>query len=246
MAPELAASARTFVVIPALNEAASVGRVVADARAALPGATVVVVDDGSTDATVGRARAAGAEVLRLPYNCGIGVAVQTGLRFAVERGADLVVRLDGDGQHEAGEIVKLVAALAAGADCTIGSRFLDDHVAGYRSSFLRRLGIRWFAVVLRLAGAGGVTDPTSGFFAANGRAAAFLADSYASDYPEVDAVVRLARSGFRVTEVAVVMRERGGGISSIGGLSTVAYMVRVTAAIAVCWIHTLWPGRPAT
>jgi len=217
-------SARTVVVIPAFNEAGTVERVVATARAALPGATVVVVDDGSRDATAERARAAGAEVLRLPFNCGIGVAVQTGLRFAIGRGAEQVVRLDGDGQHDAAEIAKLIAALERGADCAIGSRFLDVAGAGYRSSFLRRVGIRWFAAVLRLVGAAGVTDPTSGFFAARGRAAAFLAETYASDYPEVDAVVRLARRGFRIVEVPVVMHERGGGISSIGGLATVGYI----------------------
>jgi glycosyltransferase involved in cell wall biosynthesis len=232
---------RTVVVIPAFNEAGSVERVVAAARAALPGATVVVVDDGSADATAERARAAGAEVLRLPFNCGIGVAVQTGLRFAAARGAERVVRLDGDGQHDAGEVAKLIAALDAGADCAIGSRFLAVAHGGYRSSFLRRVGIRWFAAVLRLVGAGGVTDPTSGFFAAQGRAVAFLADCYASDYPEVDAVVRLARRGFRVVEVPVVMHERGAGISSIGGLATVGYMVRVTAAIAVRWLDTVRP-----
>jgi len=102
-----------------------------------------------------------------------------------------------------------------------------------------RVGIRWFAAVLRLIGAGGVTDPTSGFLAARGRAAAFLADSYASDYLQVDAVVRLARRGFRIVEVPVVMHERGGGISSIGGLAPVGYMMRVTTAIAVRWLDTV-------
>jgi glycosyltransferase involved in cell wall biosynthesis len=228
----------TLIVIPALNEAASIGEVVAAAQRALPHAIVVVVDDGSTDDTAALASAAGAEVLRLPFNCGIGTAVQAGLRFAVARRAALVVRLDADGQHDAGDVAALVSAIEGGADYAIGSRFCGARRAGYRSSFTRRLGIRWFAAVLRLVGARAITDPTSGFFAANDRAAAFLATHYASDYPEVDAVVRLARSGFRLVEVPVAMHERAGGISSIGGTAAMVYMVKVTVSIVVGWLDT--------
>ena len=165
-------AAPTVVVIPALNEAATISAVVSGARAAAPGAMVVVVDDGSTDRTAELAAAAGAEVLRLPFTCGIGTAVQAGLRFAVARGADRVVRLDGDGQHDPADAARLLAAVAGGADYAIGSRFCDRAASSWRPSLFRRLGIRWFAAALRLAGARGVTDPTSGFFAANARAAA--------------------------------------------------------------------------
>ena len=235
----------TVVVIPALNEAATVTDVVAGARAAAPGARVVVVDDGSVDRTAELAAAAGAEVLRLPFNCGIGTAVQAGLRFAVVRGADRIVRLDGDGQHEAADAVRLLAAVESGADYATGSRFRARTAASWRPPFLRRLGSRWFAAALRLAGVRGVTDPTSGFFAANARAVRFLAEHYASDYPEVDAVVRLTRRGFRLVEVPVAMRERGGGVSSIGPLGAVAYMVKVTVAILLGWFDTpaLPPGK---
>ncbi len=221
----------TVVVIPALNEAATITAVVSGARLAAPGAMVVVVDDGSTDRTAELAAAAGAEVLRLPFNCGIGSAVQLGLRFAVAHGAARVVRLDGDGQHDPADAARLLAAVADGADYALGSRFRGGTPASWRPSLVRRLGIRWFAAALRLAGARGVTDPTSGFFAANARAARFLAEHYASDYPEVDAVVRLARRGFRLVEVPVAMRARGGGVSSIGPLGAVTYMVKVTVAI---------------
>jgi len=233
----------TLVVIPALNEAASIGGVVAAARAALPQAVVLVVDDGSTDATDEVASEAGAEILRLPFNCGIGAAVQAGLRFAVARRARLVVRLDGDGQHDAGDLAALVSAIEQGADYAIGSRFCDTDHPGHRSSFTRRLGIRWFAALLRLVGARAVTDPTSGFFAANARAAAFLAAHYASDYPEVDAIVRLARSGFRLVEVPAVMHARVGGMSSIGRMAALVYMVKVTVSIIVGWLDTAG-GRP--
>jgi glycosyltransferase involved in cell wall biosynthesis len=232
----------TIVVVPALNEAGSIGAVVREARAALPGATVVVIDDGSTDDTAARARAGGAQVLSLPFNCGIGAAVQAGLRFAVAAGAEHVVRLDGDGQHRADDARRLLVAVREGADFALGSRFGGTVPAGYRSSFVRRLGIRWFAAALRLAGVHGVTDPTSGFFAANRGAAAFLAAHYASDYPEVDAVVRLARRGFRLREVPVAMRDRAAGSSSIGSLAAVAYMVKVTVAILIVWLDT--PARP--
>jgi len=221
----------TVFVIPALNEAATIAAVVSGARAAAPGAMVVVVDDGSTDRTAERAAGAGAEVLRLPFNCGIGTAVQLGLRFAVAQGAERVVRLDGDGQHDPADAARLLAALADGADYALGSRFRGGAPASWRTSLVRRLGIRWFAAALRLAGARGISDPTSGFFAANLRAARFLAEHYASDYPEVDAVVRLARRGFRLVEVPVAMRARGGGVSSIGPLGAVTYMVKVTVAL---------------
>src|SRR5438128_3328851 len=206
---------------------------------------VVVVDDGSTDRTAELAAAAGAEVLRLPFTCGIGTAVQAGLRFAVALGAERVVRLDGDGQHDPVDAARLLAAVGEGADYAVGSRFRDGAAASWRPALVRRLGIRWFAAALRLAGARGVTDPTSGFFAANARAARFLAEHYASDYPEVDAVVRLARRGLRLLEVPVAMRERGGGVSSIGALGAVAYMVKVTVAILLGWFDTP-PSRRAS
>lgn len=228
-----------MVVIPAFHEATAIGNVVGAVRAALPGASVVVIDDGSGDTTGDVARAAGADVLPLPFNCGIGVAVQTGLQHAVACGATRVLRLDGDGQHDPREAAKLLSALDAGADCVIGSRFHDGTADGYQSSFFRRVGIRWFTTLLRLVGVQAITDPTSGLFAARRDAVVFLAEHYAPDYPEVDAVVRLARSGFRLAEVGVVMRARDGGISSIGGFRTVVYMVKVTVAILVSCLDTL-------
>lgn len=235
---------RAVVVIPALNEAATIGRVVDAVRAALPEATVIVVDDGSSDATGAVARAEGAEVLRLPFNAGIGVAVQCGLRAAIVLDAEVVLRLDGDGQHDAAALPALLAAVAGGADYAIGSRFAAGAPPGFRSSFARRLGIRWFVRLLALLGMGRITDPTSGFFAAGRRAAEFLAAHYAPDYPEVDAVVRLVRYGFRVTEVPVAMRERTDGASSIGSLAAVGYMLRVTLAIVLSSLDAIARRRP--
>jgi glycosyltransferase involved in cell wall biosynthesis len=220
---------RTLVVVPAFNEAATVGRVVAEARALPQAPDVVVVDDGSSDGTgVG----VDARVVRLPFNCGIGAAVQTGLRLALADGYDRVARLDGDGQHDARVLPTLFALLDSGqADFVVGSRYVAGE--GFQSSLLRRLGSRWFRMLLRLASGQEVSDPTSGLWAANRRATAVLAADYASDYPEVDALVLLARSGCRVVEVPTVMRERTAGTSSINAPRALYYMLKVTVALGV-------------
>jgi hypothetical protein len=214
--------------------------VVSDVRAHT-GATVLVMDDGSADETAGEARLAGAEVLRLPFNCGIGIAVQAGFAFGVAEGFDIIARVDGDGQHVAADLPLVMAPVVEErADFCVGSRFLsgserDPGSATFRSSFSRRLGIRWFKTLLRLVAGRSVTDPTSGFCAANRRAAAILAGGCASDYPEVDAVVLLSRAGLRLTEVPARMRDRQGGASSISGLAPLRYMIKVTMAVAVTW-----------
>src|SRR5215472_17062725 len=231
---------RALVIIPAFNEAAAIARVVSDVRAHT-GATVLVMDDGSADETAGEARRAGAEVLRLPFNCGIGIAVQAGYAFGVAEGFDIIARVDGDGQHVAADLPQVMAPVVEGqVDFCVGSRFLsgserDASPVTFQSSFSRRLGIRWFKTLLRLVAGRAVTDPTSGFCAANRRAAAVLAGGCASDYPEVDAVVLLSRAGLRLTEVPATMRDRQAGASSISGLAPLRYMIKVTMAIAVTW-----------
>jgi len=233
---------KSLVIIPALNEASCIASVVADVRTYVPGATVLVMDDGSADATASEARRAGAEVLRLPFNCGIGVAVQAGFAFGVAEGFDIVARVDGDGQHVAADLPAVIAPVAEDrADFSVGSRFLaagadaEAAAASFQSSFSRRLGIRWFKTLLRFVAGRAVTDPTSGFCAANRRAAGVLAGGCASDYPEVDAVVLLSRAGLRLTEVPARMRVRQAGASSISGLAPLRYMIKVTMAIAVTW-----------
>jgi glycosyltransferase involved in cell wall biosynthesis len=233
------ASRRTLVVVPAFNEAVTVGRVVTDARALPQAPDVVVIDDGSSDGT---GQGVAARVVHLPFNCGIGAAVQTGLRLALDDGYDLVARLDGDGQHDARVLPALLAVLESGqADFVVGSRYVDRE--GFQSSLLRRLGSRWFRVLLRLACGQQVSDPTSGLWAANRRAAALLAADYASDYPEVDALVLLARSGCRIVEVPTVMRERTAGTSSINGPRALYYMLKVTVALGVGSLRPRALGR---
>jgi glycosyltransferase involved in cell wall biosynthesis len=224
---------RTIAVVPAFNEAQAVGRVVDEIRAARPGIDVVVVDDASRDDTAAVAEAHGAVVLRLPFNVGIGGAVQTGFRYALEEGYERAVRLDGDGQHDASEIPKLFEPLERGeADLVIGSRFVDGR-STYRPPFARRLGIRVFARLVSLLCGQRVTDTTSGFVALDRAGIELFAREYPHDYPEVEATLVALRSGLRLSQVQVDMRERETGASSITFVRSLYYIVKVLLALLV-------------
>jgi hypothetical protein len=227
------AELRRVAIVPALNEEAAVAGVIDELRAFDPGLVIVVVDDGSVDRTAAVAAARGARVLRLPFNLGIGGAVQTGFRYAFERGYDIAVRVDGDGQHDPSQLSLVLEPVLRGeADIVVGSRFAGD-LDGYRSSRPRRVGIRLLAsVVSRIVGQR-VTDTTSGFQALNREGIALFARDYPHDYPEVEATVLVFRHRLRLREVPVSMRERGGGRSSITTLRSVYYMVKVLLAIFV-------------
>jgi glycosyltransferase involved in cell wall biosynthesis len=225
--------ARTVAVVPAFNEAGAVGRVVDEIRDAYPGIDVVVVDDASTDDTADVAAAHGATVLRLPFNVGIGGAVQTGFRYALEEGYERAVRLDGDGQHDASEIPRLLGPLERlEADLVIGSRFVDGG-GTYRPPFARRLGIRIFARLVSVLGGQRVTDTTSGFIALDRAGIELFAREYPHDYPEVEATLVALRSGLRLAQVQVEMRERETGSSSITFVRSLYYIVKVLLALLV-------------
>ncbi|HZB22438.1 MAG TPA: glycosyltransferase family 2 protein [Gaiellaceae bacterium] len=227
------AALRRVAIVPALNEEGSVGRVLDELRAFDPGLEIVVVDDGSRDRTREIAAERGAHVLALPFNLGIGGAVQAGFRFAWENGFDLAVRVDGDGQHDARELTRVVEPVLAGdADICVGSRFAAKG-DGYRSSRSRRVGIRMLAWIVSALVRQRVTDPTSGFQAVNRHGIRLFAADYPHDYPEVEATVMLFKHRLRLREVPVAMRARAAGQSSIGALSAVYYMVKVTLAIVV-------------
>ena len=223
---------RRAAVVPAYNEAGSIQAVVTELRAADPELAVVVVDDGSTDGTADLGRAAGATVLSLPYNLGIGAAVQTGLKYAWSEGFDLAVQVDGDGQHDARELERLLAPIVSGrADIAVGTRFAGPRT--YRAPLARRIGITLFAGLVSLIVRERVTDTTSGFRAMNRRGIRLFATDYPHDYPEVEATVLVYRHGLRMVEVPVAMRKRDTGRSSITPFRSLYYMGKVTLALFV-------------
>ena len=224
---------RRVAVVPARNEEDAVARVVAELRAFDPELDVVVIDDGSEDATAERAAAAGAAVVRLPFNLGIGGAVQTGFKYALDHGYETVIRLDGDGQHDPEQIPNLLAPLDRDeADVIVGSRFAAG-AGEYRAPFARRAGIRWFAHLVSLLTRQKLTDTTSGFQAVNERAIRLFAADYPHDYPEVEAAVMLVRHRLRILEVPATMRGRETGRSSITLLRSLYYAVKVTLALFI-------------
>jgi hypothetical protein len=222
-----------LAVIPAYNEAATIGRVIDSLQEHAPELDVVVIDDGSTDATCREAIERGVRVLRHPFNLGIGGAVQSGFKYALENGYAHMVQVDGDGQHDPAEIPKLARLMEEEPelDVVCGSRFLKD--LEYVGPVSRRAGIHLFAFILSRIVGQKVTDPTSGFRLYNRRAIALFARDYPHDYPEVEAVLVLHYHRLRMREVAVRMFQRGGGRSSIRSGKSVYYMIKVLLAIFV-------------
>jgi glycosyltransferase involved in cell wall biosynthesis len=240
---------RKLAVVPAYNEAACVGDVVRKLHMNRPDYDVLVVDDGSTDATARIAEDAGACVLRLPFNLGIGGAVQAGFKYAMDNGFDYAVQVDGDGQHDPAEIEKLEDTMREReVDMVCGSRFLTEDYR-YPAPVSRRTGIHLFAFLLSRIVGQRVSDPTSGFRLINRRGISVFARDYPHDYPEVEAVLMVHWHRLRMCEVPVQMFERNSGASSIGGSGKSAYyMVKVLLAIFVGLFrrrHTVEPGEDA-
>jgi glycosyltransferase involved in cell wall biosynthesis len=228
---------RVIAVVPAHNEEAAIGGVIDEIKAFDRTFDVVVIDDGSVDTTSTVAARHGAAVLSLPYNLGIGGAVQTGFMYALEYGYETAVRLDGDGQHIAAELGTLLEALAAGGvDIVTGSRFAGGE-GSFRPPFARRIGIAWFAGLVSLLTRQRVTDTTSGFQALNRQGIELFARDYPGDYPEVEATILVHKHRLRMKEVPVRMREREHGASSITLVRSVYYVFKVTLALCVAMVR---------
>jgi glycosyltransferase involved in cell wall biosynthesis len=221
-----------LIIVPALNEEGAIGDVVRDIHRHVPGIPVLVIDDCSADSTIARAREAGAEVLPIPHHLGVGGCVQAGYKLAWELGYQYVIRVDGDGQHDARDIPRIFGTLkSTGCDMVIGSRFAEDN--GSRTGVVRSLGIRFFRLVLRPVLGKTVHDPTSGFVGVNRRALEVFRQSFPLEYPEIEALVVLQRRRFRFEEVSCHMRPRTTGHSSITALKSLYYVTHVLLGVFV-------------
>lgn len=221
---------KVCIIIPAYNEEKSIPQVIRRIYRSHPDFTVVVINDGSTDRTAAVAEEAGADVISLPQNLGIGGAVQTGYLYCARHGFDIAVQVDADGQHKPEELDKIIAPIVEDqADMVLGSRWVEK--TGYRSTAGRRAGILILASLVSLISRQTVTDPTSGFRAINRKAIELFAEDYSTDYPEVDSLVLLTKSGLRIREVPVEMDQRQAGRSSITSIKSIYYMIKVTLSI---------------
>ena len=224
-------SDRLLIIIPAYNEQGAIYQVVSGVRRAMPDADVLVINDGSADNTAQEAEAAGALVVQHPFNLGIGGAVQTGLKFARDQGYEYVIRLDGDGQHNAEEIQLFLNVLSSRrADMVVGSRFLDADV-DWHIPFARRVGINFFGWAVSLLIGNRTTDTTSGFCGMNRQAIDVLATYLPQDYPDVESRVIVHKAGLRQLELPVRMRARVAGVSSINTWKSVYYAFKVSVAM---------------
>jgi len=223
-------SPRILVIVPAYNEGGSLPALIHELSLHNPTYDIAVINDGSADNTAQVVQGTKARLISLPCNLGIGGAVQTGFRIARDEAYDVAVQVDGDGQHPADQLEIIVSAvLQSQGDIAIGSRFLAR--VGFQSTLSRRMGIRFFSAVLSVICGSRITDATSGFRAYNIRAIQLFAREYAEDYPEVEAVLVAHRAGLRICEVPVRMSARSAGLSSIRGLRSIGYMIKVSLAI---------------
>ncbi len=221
---------RKLVIIPAFNESGSILKAVEDIREHAPDFDYVVINDCSTDDTLALCQKQGLNYVNLPVNLGIGGAVQTGYLYGCQYGYEVAVQFDGDGQHDAAYLGMMARTLLeTKSDMVIGSRFIEKE--GFQSSGIRRIGIRYFSVLLWVLTGKRVTDPTSGMRMVNREVMQIYAENYPKDYPEPESVMAILRMGKKVTEVPVVMKKRKEGISSIGGVKSIYYMIKVTLAI---------------
>lgn len=226
---------KVLVIIPAYNEEKNIVRTVTNLKKQCPNVDYVVINDCSKDNTEDVLKDNNFNYISLPVNLGIGGGVQTGYKYAVENNYDIAIQFDGDGQHDAAYIDKLIKPILDGkADMVIGSRFIENE--GFQTSFMRRFGIKILKVLLKIFCKQDITDATSGFRATSKKLTERFSKIYAEDYPEPEAIIDAVLSGYKVCEVPVIMHERMEGESSINALKSVYYMIKVSLAIILCRI----------
>jgi len=233
IAPSLIGFANTLIVIPAFNEEKNIGRVLEGIRRCAPEIPVLVVNDGSRDATARISREHGAKVISLPFNSGYGVTLQTGFIFALKNGYTTVLQMDADGQHDPRYIVDMLQEIQnENLDVVIGSRFLEDN--SYKTTFLKRIGMFIFGNLASIVCGQKVSDPTSGFQALKGKAIHFVASEYyPPDYPDADFIIMLHRYGFKTREIPMTMHPSPGNKSMHTGHKTIYYVFKMFLSIIV-------------
>ena len=222
---------RVLLIVPAYNEGESILKVAETIRQA--GYEFVLINDGSIDDTLQVCKLNNIPVINLGTNLGIGGAVQTGHMYALERGYDIDIQFDGDGQHDISSVPEIVAAVQNGANLVIGSRFISKDDSNFQSTGLRRLGIKWLSAVIKFVTGKRIYDVTSGFRACDRSAIELFSKEYPTDYPEPESIVSAIKHHLTVAEVPAKMNERQGGTSSIRAFSSMYYMIKVSLAILI-------------
>lgn len=221
---------KILAIIPAYNEEENIELLLNKLK--MSRVDVLVINDNSIDSTSEICKRHAVNVIDLPCNLGIGGAVQTGYKYAKNNNYEIAIQVDGDGQHDPRFIDVLIEPLINGkADMVIGSRYINKN--GFQSTYIRRIGIRYFSLLIKQLTRKGITDPTSGFRACNSKVINEFSMKYPVDYPEPESIVYLLRKNYRVAEIPVIMKERIGGVSSIGAIRSVYYMIKVTLAIFI-------------
>lgn len=227
---------KKLIIIPAYNESENIEKTIQAIEKEAPDFEYVIINDCSQDETKRICEKNHYNVVNLPINLGIGGAVQTGYRYGYEEGYDLAVQVDGDGQHDPGFLKSMAEYLTEqNLDMVIGSRFIRKE--GFQSSGARRIGIKYFTVLIQVLTGQKITDPTSGLRMINRDVMKIFAYDYPKDYPEPESVVAILRRKKKVAELPVIMKAREGGVSSISPKKSVYYMIKVTLAILIEWIR---------
>ena len=223
---------KRLIIIPAYNESENIEKTVQMIENHASGFDYIIINDCSTDNTREICQKRGFNMVSLPINLGIGGAVQTGFKYALEKGYDLTVQVDGDGQHDPSFLGEMAKTLETeGCDVVIGSRFINKE--GFQSSGLRRIGIKYFTFLIKLLTGVRITDPTSGLRMINRGVIEMFAKDYPKDYPEPESIVAVLRQKKSIVEIPVVMKAREGGVSSISMKKSVYYMIKVSLAIII-------------